>query len=81
MNEQTNSIPEKDRSIVLKCFKCRKKSHIGITCICGNFFCIKHRYLESHECPNLIQKIQNDKKLQSDILFNNSVKQNKIQKI
>ena len=33
-----------------KCFCCKKKSLIMIKCKCGNSFCLKHKYPESHNC-------------------------------
>ena len=33
-----------------KCSCCKKKSLFLIKCKCGNSFCLKHKYPESHSC-------------------------------
>ena len=34
----------------MSCHQCNKKSLTVIICKCGNHYCLKHRYAESHEC-------------------------------
>ena len=40
-----------------KCFKCKKKYLLTVSCKCGNKFCFKHRYAEQHECTFDYKKI------------------------
>lgn len=33
-----------------RCFHCNKKSMIVTLCKCENYFCLKHKYPEEHNC-------------------------------
>lgn len=35
-----------------RCHKCNKKSHILLSCQCGNAFCLLHRNSVDHGCQN-----------------------------
>ena len=39
-----------------KCSLCNKKSYLGITCECGLYFCMKHRYTYLHNCIKEYEK-------------------------
>ena len=45
----------------MKCFLCKKKSHILFSCKCNKKFCIKHRYLDEHNCSYNKKKEELDK--------------------
>lgn len=53
----------------MKCHMCRKKALIGITCTCKNYYCLKHRHPEKHQCTQLQTIITTHKdKLKEDIM-------------
>jgi len=35
---------------MIKCCICNKKILVHHDCVCGNQYCLKHRYPESHGC-------------------------------
>ncbi len=32
------------------CDECHKKSYIMVRCMCGNNYCLSHKYPDSHNC-------------------------------
>jgi predicted nucleic acid binding AN1-type Zn finger protein len=47
------------------CFHCNKKLNITnrFVCYCNNIFCSEHRYIESHNCPEIKNTIEKEKKI------------------
>lgn len=51
-----------------KCWVCKKKTLVGVDCVCGHFFCLKHRFPNdsdttgSHVCGGIAKKINQEKK-------------------
>lgn len=48
----------------VECFVCKKKLSPAATfsCYCENVFCGTHRYVESHQCPKMTQKKDEERK-------------------
>lgn len=34
-----------------RCFLCKKKQLIVHKCKCGKYFCLSHKYSDTHNCP------------------------------
>ncbi len=50
-NKDKSTIPKSKKNKKNRCAKCNKKlGLIPFNCKCGNLFCSKCRYPESHEC-------------------------------
>lgn len=52
------------------CSKCKKKINITnkFICQCENIFCSEHRYIESHDCITIENKIKQERnKLETEM--------------
>jgi predicted nucleic acid binding AN1-type Zn finger protein len=52
----------------MKCFHCKKKASILLTCTCGKDFCVSHRMPEQHHCSEKKELFKIEKLIKEKII-------------